>query len=311
MVKVDVIIPAYRPGKEFAELLKRLTKQSFPVGKILVMNTEEDYWEKSWEKEFPILEVYHLKKEDFDHGGTRKQAASMSKADILVFMTQDALPSDRNLIENLIRPILENERVGAVYARQLPKEDCRFLERYTRSFNYPDESVIKWEKDTEKYGVKTYFCSNVCAAYSRKIYEKTGGFTDRAIFNEDMIYAGGIAKKGYGIAYAADACVFHSHNYSAVQQFHRNFDLGVSQAEHPEIFASVPSEGEGLRLVKRSLGYLVKTGRIWLIPQLILQSGCKYAGYFLGKRYRKLPRKAVLALTMNRAYWKSEKISGK
>ena len=30
----------------------------------------------------------------------------------------------------------------------------------------------------------------------------------------------------------------------------------------------------------------------------------KYAGYLLGKNYRKLPRPMVLWLTMNRAYWK-------
>ena len=50
--------------------------------------------------------------------------------------------------------------------------------------------------------------------------------------------------------------------------------------------------------------YLVKTGHVWLIPQLILQSGAKYAGYFLGKRYNKLPNKIVFACTMNPYYWK-------
>lgn len=57
-----------------------------------------------------------------------------------------------------------------------------------------------------------------------------------------MIYAGRLIQEGYAVAYAADAKVIHSHNYSCMQQFHRNFDLGVSQAEHPEIFAGVPSE---------------------------------------------------------------------
>ena len=156
----------------------------------------------------------------------------------------------------------------------------------------------------DQYGIKTFFCSNVCAAYKKDIYQKQGGFVRRTIFNEDMICAGNMVKQGYSIAYAADARVYHSHNYSCVQQFHRNFDLGVSQAEHSEIFADVPSEGEGLRLVKRSMAYLVKTGHVWLIPQLILQSGAKYAGYFLGKRYHKLPEKIVLACTMNPYYWK-------
>jgi len=26
-------------------------------------------------------------------------------------------------------------------------------------------------------------------------------------------------------------------------------------------------------------------------------------GYFLGKRYRRLPKKVVMGLTMNKAYW--------
>ena len=127
---------------------------------------------------------------------------------------------------------------------------------------------------------------------------------DHAIFNEDMIYAGSMAKKGYGIAYQADARVYHSHNYSCSQQFHRNFDLGVSQAEHPEIFESVPSEGEGMKLVKQTLGYLVKSRHIWLIPQLVFQSGSKYLGYKMGKDYRKLSPKMILKCTMNREYWK-------
>lgn len=306
MKSVDVIIPAYYPGKEFGRLLELLIKQSYPIDHILVMNTEEQGWDPDWEKQFPKLYVSHLKKAEFDHGGTRRKAALISKADIMVFMTQDALPANKELIKNLIRPIEEENMVGAAYARQLPNKDCRYLERYTRSFNYPEKSSVKREKDTGTYGIKTYFCSNVCAAYDKNIYMETGGFVEHAIFNEDMIYAGTMAKKGYGIAYAADACVYHSHNYSCIQQLRRNFDLGVSQAEHPEIFASVPSEGEGVRLVKKSLGYLVKTGHFWLVPQLVGQSGFKYVGYFLGRRYKKLPKGLVNACTMNRAYWENK-----
>lgn len=306
MEKVDIIIPAYHPGNEFEKLLESLSGQSYPVEKILVMNTEAEFWNPEWESKFPKVKVTHLKKSEFDHGGTRRMAAELSDGDVMVYMTQDAVPADENLIRNLIRPLQENPRVGAAYARQLAREDCAYLEKYTRAFNYPEISSIKWEKDTDKYGIKTYFCSNVCAAYRKSIYEENGGFVKKAIFNEDMIYAGTIAKKGYGIAYVADACVIHSHNYSCRQQFHRNFDLGVSQAEHPEIFSGIPSEGEGLRLVKKSLAYLVKTGHIWLIPKLVGQSGFKYIGYFLGKRYEKLPEKVILFCTMNREYWKKK-----
>lgn len=302
-IKVDVIIPVYHPGKEFSVLLERLTEQTAVIHRIIAMNTEENYWNKELEQKYPLLEVHHLKKSEFDHGGTRAWAAELSDAEIMVFMTQDAVPADRNLIENLVKALTEDEKTGAAYARQLPNEMCSFAERYTRSFNYPEKSYVRTQRDLSLYGIKTFFCSNVCAAYKKEIYQELGGFVRKTIFNEDMIYAGKLIQMGYGIAYAADAKVIHSHNYSCMQQFHRNFDLGVSQAEHPEIFAGVPSEGEGIKLVKKTINYLIQKRKIWLIPGVILQSGCKYAGYLSGKNYRKLPRKMILWCTMNREYW--------
>ena len=301
---VDVIIPAYHPGKEFATLIKRLEKQSVPIHRIIVMNTEESMWNKEWEKLSDVMEIHHLAKSEFDHGGTRAQAAELSDADVMIFMTQDAMPADRELLAELLKALEQDENIAAAYARQLPNAECSFVERYTRAFNYPDRSVVKTKKDMDQYGIKTFFCSNVCAAYKKDIYQKQGGFVRRTIFNEDMIYAGGLIQAGYGIAYAAEAKVIHSHNYNCMQQFHRNFDLGVSQAEHPEIFEGVPSEGEGMRLVKKTLSHLVRSGKIWLIPGFILQCAGKYAGYLAGKNFRRLPKKFVLWCTMSPNYWK-------
>lgn len=301
---VDVIIPAYHPGKEFATLIKRLEKQSVPIHRIIVMNTEESMWNKEWEKLSDVMEIHHLAKSEFDHGGTRAQAAELSDADVMIFMTQDAMPADRELLAELLKALEQDENIAAAYARQLPNAECSFVERYTRAFNYPDRSVVKTKKDMDQYGIKTFFCSNVCAAYKKDIYQKQGGFVRRTIFNEDMIYAGGLIQKGYRIAYAAEARVIHSHNYNCMQQFHRNFDLGVSQAEHPEIFEGVPSEGEGMRLVKKTLAYLIHSGRVWLIPGFVLQCAGKYVGYLAGKKFRKLPKKFILWCTMSPNYWK-------
>ena len=301
---VDVIIPAYHPGKEFATLIKRLENQSVPIHRIIVMNTEESMWNKEWEKLSDVMEIHHLAKSEFDHGGTRAQAAELSDADVMIFMTQDAMPADRELLAELLKALEQDENIAAAYARQLPNAECSFVERYTRAFNYPDRSVVKTKEDMDQYGVKTFFCSNVCAAYKKDIYQKQGGFVRRTIFNEDMIYAGGLIQAGYGIAYAAEAKVIHSHNYNCMQQFHRNFDLGVSQAEHPEIFEGVPSEGEGMRLVKKTLSHLVRSEKIWLIPGFVMQCAGKYAGYLAGKNFRRLPKKFVLWCTMSPNYWK-------
>lgn len=139
--------------------------------------------------------------------------------------------------------------------------------------------------------------------YRKSTYDKLGGFVKRAIFNEDMIFAGKIIQNGGSIAYVAEAKVVHSHNYGNIEQLRRNFDLAVSQADHPEIFGMVKSESEGMRLVKQTMRYLIKIRKPWLIGSLFVKSGFKLIGYRLGKIYKKLPRQLVLKLTMNQAYW--------
>ena len=181
------------------------------------------------------------------------------------------------------------------------------MEQYTRQFNYPEKSRAKWLADLPELGIKTYFCSNVCAMYKRELYLQLGGFVKKTIFNEDMIFAGGLIQKGYGVAYAAEAKVVHSHNYSAIQQFHRNFDLAVSQADHPEIFAMAKSESEGIRMVKATAAYLISQRKPYLIPVLGMRSASKLLGYRLGRSYQKLPENIVLHLTGNKSYWEKKK----
>lgn len=301
--QVDVLIPTYKPGRQFGKLLERLYGQSYPISRVIIMNTGERFWDPRWEEGRPTLQVHHIPKSEFDHGGTRRLGASYAEGDVLVCMTQDALPRSKDMIENLIRPLTQ-PKVAASYARQLPAGNAHCIEAFTRNFNYPAESTVKTKADLERLGIKTYFCSNVCAAYDRKIYQEQGGFVSRTIFNEDMIYGAGLIQAGYGIAYAADAQVTHSHDYSCMDQFHRNFDLGVSQAEHPEVFADVPSEKEGAALVLKTAHYLIRLGRPWLLAELFVQSGFRYLGYQMGKHYKWLPDKWIRACTMSPSYWR-------
>ena len=307
--KVDVVIPTYKPGKKFSRLLKMLQRQTWPVGKIIVMNTEKSFWNEHGFEGIKNLEVHHLTKEEFDHGDTRNRGMRFSRADIVVFMTDDAVPADERLIEELVKAFEqrgpEGEAVIMAYARQLPDKDCPLAERYTRSFNYPEESCVKTRADLERMGIKTFFASNVCCAYDREKFWFQGGFIRRTIFNEDMIFAGkALLQDDYAVAYAADARVIHSHNYNCRQQFRRNFDLAVSQADHPELFGCVRSESEGIRLVKSTARFLIGRGKPWLVPGLVVKSGFKFLGYRAGKCYRLLPEWLILKLTMNREYWK-------
>lgn len=311
-MSVDIIIPTYKPDDTFCLLLQKLQEQTFVVHRVIILNTEEAAWNKAV-RQFPIEQrlaelpceysLLHIKKEEFDHGATRMLGAKQSDADVILFMTQDAMPADEHLVEELIKA-LEVSQTAVAYARQLPNEECSIVERYTRQFNYPKETRRKGKADIKELGIKTFFCSDVCAAYCREIFDKVGGFEFPVIFNEDMFYAAKAINAGYFVTYAAKARVIHSHNYTIKQQFHRNFDLAVSQKQHPEIFEQISSEAEGMKLVKSTVKYLLRIGKPHLVFYLGMQCVGKYAGYLTGKRYQKLSRKQILRFTMNPDYWR-------
>lgn len=310
MGSIDIIIPVYKPDNKFLLLIERLTKQTVKPRHILLLHTiEPDAPEDGRIKDAlnftssacPIACI-DIQKKEFDHGGTRNYGASLSQADIIMFMTQDAVPADRYLIKNMTEPF-DSPQIAAAYARQLPNQKAGIIEQYTRKFNYPEESREKSLKDLSELGIKTYFCSNVCAAYRRSVYQELGGFVTKTIFNEDMIMAAGIIQAGHSIMYAADARVVHSHEYSYREQFKRNFDLAVSQRQHRDIFENMKSETEGIRLVTDTLDYLVRNKQYLMIPDLFLQSAFKYLGYKAGSHYKSFSKEWVRRLSMNPSYW--------
>lgn len=307
---VDVIIPVYRPEEDkLNTLIERLNAQTVAPEHIFFMQTLVEEAEDKKVREMLMKAknavITEVEKKDFDHGGTRNLGASLSHTKYMLFMTQDAVPVDDKLIESMLKAF-ENPKLGTAYGRQLPTEEVGVIERYTRKFNYPDEGCTKSVTDLERLGIKTYFCSNVCAMYRKDVYEEMGGFVLHTIFNEDMIMASKVIQAGYEIAYVAEAEVIHAHKYTYRQQFTRNFDLAVSQRQYREIFEGIKSESEGIRLVKDTMKHLFSCGKWYLVPDLIFQSGFKFLGYRFGKKYDKLPNWLVLKFSMNKAYWRKK-----
>ena len=302
-MKVDAVIPAYKPGHDLRELVEKLLDQTVRLGRIIIINTDREFFD---EKEYliaPAVEVVHITRQEFDHAGTRDMGLRMSDADYVLFMTMDAIPKDNYLVEKLLSGFRRADNIAVSYARQLPKKDCNRIEQITREFNYPAQSRVQTSDDIKELGIKAYFCSDVCAMYDTSIYRSLGGFKAPAIFNEDMVYAAGALDAGYAVSYCADALVYHSHNYTGRQYYRRNFDLGVSQADHPEIFERFNVKGTGMQLVRKSLAQICRSGTPADIIRLVYYSGMKYLGFRKGKNYHKLSLESCLKHTSDKEYW--------
>ena len=279
-MRISLIIPTFNAGQYIENLLSMLSAQdTTPWEVIIVDSSSEDSTVEIARRSGAKTMV--IPRQAFNHGKTRNLAAIESKGDILVFMTQDALPHGNTLLSALTAPLQAHD-IAASYGRHLPRVNASPLEIFARRFNYPDSPMTKSLNDIRKYGIKTFFFSNACSAIKRDLFLSAGMFREGVRSNEDMLLAARLILGGYKVAYVPEATVIHSHNYSLVQQFRRYYNIGSSLRNNAWVLDYARPEGEGLRFIREQLTFVVKRrGYLW-IPYIFLESLAKYSGYRAG-----------------------------
>lgn len=298
---ISVIVPTYQARPYLPALIQQLRQQSLPPEEILVLDSSSSDGTALLAQQLGCR-VHTIPKADFNHGGTRNLGARLVSGNILVFMTQDALPVDDRFVEEITRPIREGSAV-AVHARHVPYPSATPPEAFARGFNYPDRSHTRNLKDIPKFGIKAFFFSNVSSAVRRDLFWAAGGFPERVILNEDMLLCARLLRQGHTVAYQSEARVYHSHNYSLLQQFRRYFDIGVAMSQASEDLGGARAGGEGVRFAVRQIRHLATHGAWTWIPRSAIESCLKYTAYQLGRRERLLPRPAKRLLSMHSFFW--------
>ena len=247
--------------------------------------------------------VFKIDGQKFDHGGTRTQIAKMSKDEIIVFMTQDALPKEVSSIVSLFS-VFNNPLIGAAYGRQISYEQENLFGKHLRKFNYPVNSKVVSIQDKGSMGIKTAFLSNSFSAYRKSAMDKINWFKDGLILGEDLYAGAKLLQIGYKLAYVSDAQVYHSHSYTILEEFKRYFDIGVFHTMEAWILDEFGKpEGEGIRYIRSEFSYLITHNAYHLIPSFAIRNCMKLLGYKLGKSYRLLPRSLVVKLSMHWRWW--------
>lgn len=249
------------------------------------------------------LQVRTIDSSNFNHGGTRQWGMELyPEADIYVFLTQDAILADEHSIENLIT-VFDNGDVGCAYGRQLPYKNATFFSAFARGLNYPAESHVLSYEDRERYGMKTVFISNSFAAYRREAMAEVGGFPTNTILSEDMFAAANMVLQGWKIAYVSEACVYHSHNYTVLQEFKRYFDIGVFHSRESWIRTKFgAAESSGIKYIVAEIKAAIKENP-FLLLELVLRDGFKFLGYRMGLNEKRIPLCLKRYISMTSKYW--------
>jgi len=302
-MNTSIIIPTYYAESYISKLLTQLQQQTIDDYELIIIDSS------SQDRTVEITKAYTdnvivIPQDEFDHGGTRAKAALMAKGEILIFMTQDALPANEYTLANIIKPFNDVE-VAAVYGRQLSYEGTNLFGCHLRKFNYPNHSRLLSKEDAKVYGIKTAQLSNSFAAYRRDVLLEIGNFKNGLILGEDVYAGAKILDAGYKLGYIADAEVYHSHSYTVMEEFKRYFDIGVfHQCESWILDEYGKAEGEGGRYVKSEINYLLAHHAYHLIPSFFIRNGMKYLGYKMGQNYKKLPKSIIKKCSMHHRWWK-------
>jgi len=226
------------------------------------------------------VDYIQIQQRDFNHGGTRTLGAKYKEnIEYLIYMTQDAILYNEFSIKNILKPF-KDKNIGAVCGRQIPHIKEKIFGIHLREFNYPNNSYVREYQDRIKYGLKTAFLSDSFASYRYSALKSVGFFKDNIDFGEDMFVACKMLQKGYKIAYQADAIVYHSHNYTLLEEFKRYSDMGKFHTKESWILKDFgKAEGEGKKFVISEIKYLIKNRKFYLLPLMLIRTTFKFLGY--------------------------------
>ncbi len=302
-IRYGVLVPTLNAGPNWSAWLDALRAQTLSPDEVLVIDSGSSDETVNMANQAGHT-VVHVERCTFNHGGTRRRGADHfgRGVDVLVCLTQDAELATPDAIARLLQAF-EDPAVGAAYGRQLPAHNALALATHARLFNYPAVSHTVHPGDQRTLGFKACFLSNSFAAYRVGDLSLVGGFPGNVILGEDTSVAARLLLAGKAIRYQADACVYHSHNYTPLEEFRRYFDTGVFHARERWLLEAFGGAGgEGFRFVTSELRFLLSKAP-WLIPSALLRTACKLAGYRLGRAEARLPVSLKRRLSMFRAYW--------
>lgn len=301
----SIIIPTYNAEPYLENLLSRIQSQTLKKYELIIIDSSSTDNTVTIAQKY-TQNVFVIPQIEFDHGGTRTKAAQIARGDILVYLTQDALPYDDFTLEHIIK-VFEDSTIGAAYGMQLSYEQTTLFGKHLRTFNYPDTSYVRNKNDIESFGLKTAFLSDSFAAYRKSALESIGWFKDGLILGEDTYAGAKMILEGYALAYVAEAKVYHSHTYTIAQEFKRYFDIGVfHQCEKWILERFGKAEGEGMKYIRSEARYLLHNKALYLLLEWIMRNGMKYLGYKMGQNYTKFPLWFIKKCSMHHRWWEKQ-----
>ena len=239
-IKATIFIPVYNGEKDhLKETLEAVYNQKVDFNwNLLIIDSgsRDKSLEiiKSYEQKHKNLILKQIPNTEYSHGGTRQKAAEISEGEIMVYLSQDAIPADKNWLLNMVKPFEINPKIAGVPGKQVPRNYCFPLQKrdIDAVFNAqgPADAITIYDSSSKDRN-KASFYSDVCSAARRSILIEDVPYQSIS-YSEDQAFGKDIINKGYLKVYAGKATVVHSNDIQLSEYKGRIFDecLGLEKA---------------------------------------------------------------------------------
>lgn len=227
---VTVIIPVFNGEEELKKLLPMLKVQKGIASlQVVVIDSGSTDGSVRLAESFGC-DVVSIRHEDFSHSLSRRMGAEKAKGEILVFMTQDALPENSVWLSKLVYPVVSLDCAAAT-CWEKPRSDAEFFARVS-AFNWEKAmesrnriSVLPEDESYESLRYCAQLSDNACAV-RRAYYFNVGCHEGK--YAEDLGLGLKLLRDGKCIAQLCNPHVIHSHNRDAEYYFSRAITDAVS-----------------------------------------------------------------------------------
>ena len=298
---VSIVLPTWQGEADLRRLLPALAAQRYnaPV-EIVAFDSSSRDGSVERLREFGAR-VTIIAQSDFGHGKTRNRAVEFARHDIIVFLSQDALPQSESWLSALVAP-LGDDKIGATFARQIARPQAQALERFALEYLYPPRSR-RTRASRSAPPLHKLFFSNVCSAARREVCLRFP-FDETLIMSEDQFFARDLLMGELDIFYNARAVVEHSHGYDLPTHFRRHFDSGASL--HALNGGGVAaSAARALHFVSHETLYLLRRQQWRALAWLPLHEAARFSALLLGGQAQRMPRSLAKKCSLHRAFWEN------
>ncbi len=223
---VSVVVPVLDGGATFRGLLDDLTAQRVQGGHEIVV-VDSDSRDASVDAAIAAgARVFRTP--DFCHGRTRNEAIAVSRAPLIVLLTQDARPRGTRFLQTLVAPLRDDPRLAGAWARQVPAPAADPLVQATiRRWCPPgrdrrQRAFAEGEFELLAPMERAFRCrfDNVASCLRRAAWDHHP--LPDVPFGEDTAWARRVLIAGHDLLYRAAAEVTHAHEPGLFGAFRRD-----------------------------------------------------------------------------------------